>query len=84
MLVQAHRFFRRARPGQRSGLEPLVEQKEAVALPEECLDPVPAPAAEQKQDVFLERIQVVLSFKDSGQAFDPTAEIRIAADNDDL
>ena len=84
MLVQAHRFFRRARPGQRSGLEPLVEQKEAVALPEECLDPVPAPAAEQEQDVFLERIQVVLSFNDSGQTFDPTAEIRIAADNDDL
>ena len=84
MLVQAHRFFRRARPGQRSGLEPLVEQKETVAFPDQCLDPVPAPAAEQEQDVFLERIQVVLSFEDPGQAFDPTAEIRIAADNDDL
>ena len=84
MLVQAHRFFRRARPGQRSGLEPLVEQKETVAFPDQCLNPVPAPAAEQEQDVFLERIQVVLSFEDPGQAFDPTAEIRIAADNDDL
>ena len=40
-----------SRPLESAGFQTLVEQHETVALPVQCLDPIPAPATEQKQAV---------------------------------
>lgn len=65
-------------PLEATGLQTLVEEKKAVALPVQCFDPVAFSAAEKKQAV-LKGIQCKLPLDQSGQSVDPKAKIRVAA-----
>ena len=58
-----------AGPLESAVLDSLVQQHKAVALPQQSLDPVAAPAAEQKQAVG-ERIQRKLLLYQLGKAVD--------------
>lgn len=60
-----------------AGLQSLVDEKKAVALPVQRLDPVAFPSAEKKQAV-LKGIQCKLPLDQSGQSVDPKAKIRVA------
>ena len=59
--------------------KPFVEQKKAVALPNEALDLVGPSATEHKQHILLKRIDPKLTADDSTQAVDALAQVRIAA-----
>ena len=67
-------------PLERAGLQPLVQQDKSVTFPIQCLDSVPAPAAEEEQCIG-EGIQVKLLLNKGGQTVDPAAQIRITAGN---
>ena len=59
--------------------KPLVEQQEAVALPDEALDFVRLSAAEHEQDILLERVDAKLPSDNGGQAVDALAQVGVAA-----
>ena len=61
-----------------AGLQTLVQKNKSVALPVQGLNPVTAPATEQKQRVG-EWIQVELLLDHGGQPVDPTAQVGVAA-----
>ena len=55
----------------------LVQEQKSVSLPQQSLDAILSPAAEQKQRLG-KRIQFILPLHNTGQSVDPTAEICIA------
>lgn len=65
-------------PLEAAGLQTLVKEKKAVALPVQRLDPVAFPAAEKKQAV-LKGIPYKLPFDQSGQSVNPKPKLRVAA-----
>ena len=56
----------------------LVEQQEAVALPDEALDFVRLSAAKHEEDILLERIDAKLPSDNGGQAVDALPQVGIA------
>lgn len=73
-----------SRPAEGSGLQPFVQKKETVTLPQKTFDPVAPPAAEQEEDTFIIRIQIELVFYNGCQTFHATPQIRIADGKIDL
>lgn len=67
-------------PLEAASLQPLVQQDKSVALPVQCLDPVPSSAAEEEQCVA-ERIQVELLLDKNSQSVYPSAKICVTAGN---
>lgn len=65
-------------PLEAAGLQPLVQQHKSVALPVQCLDPVPASAAEEKEGIC-KWIQPKLLLNQGGQSVDATAKVGVAA-----
>jgi len=84
MLGYRHRFIRSSRPCQRSFLQPFVQEQKSVAFPQESLDPVTAPAAEQEQYIPFKRVHLITAFDDLRQSGDPFSKISIATDHDEL
>lgn len=78
MLGYRHRFIRSSRPCQRSFLQPFVQEQKSVAFPQESLDPVTAPAAEQEQYIPFKRVHLITAFDDLRQSGDPFSKISIA------
>ena len=72
-----------AGPLESAVLDSLVQQHKAVALPQQSLDPVAAPAAEQKQAVG-ERIQRKLLLYQLGKAVDAPPKVGVAAGKVDV
>ena len=60
--------------------QPLIQKNEPVLLPVQPFDPVPAPAAEQKQRIC-EGVQLELLLHHGGQTVDPFPQIRVPAGN---
>ena len=79
LLGHLHDLLPRPGPLVSSIQEPLVQQQESVALPDEALDLVGLSAAEHKQHILLERIDPQFTPDDCGQSVDALAEIRISA-----
>ena len=67
-------------PLEAASLQPLVQQNKSVALPVQCLDPVPSSAAEEEQCVA-KRVQVELLLNKRRQAVYPAAQICVTAGN---
>ena len=67
-------------PLEAAGLQPLVQQYEAIAFPVQCLDAVSASAAEQEQCIG-EWIQIELLLNKSCQSVYSTAKICVTAGN---
>ena len=65
-------------PLEATGLQPLVQQHKAVALPVQSFDTILPSAAEKEQRVG-ERIQPKLLFDQSGQAVNTKSEVGAAA-----
>ena len=65
-------------PLEAAGLQPLVQQHKAVALPVQSLDPVTPSAAEEEQRVG-EGVQPELLFNKSGQTVNTKPEVGAAA-----
>ena len=57
----------------------LIEQKKSVSFPDETLYLIRPPAAEHKQNVLLEWVNIQLSANNRTQAVDTLAEICVAA-----
>ena len=55
----------------------------SIPFPVQCLDPIPASAAEQEQCIG-EWIQMELLLNHGGQAVDPAPKVGVAAGNVDL
>ena len=70
-------------PLEGAGFQPLVEQHEAIALLVQSLDPVPPSAAEEEQRIA-EWVQLHLLFDQGGKAVDPTAQVGVAALDEDV
>ncbi len=71
-------FGRIARPLEAAALEPLVDEQEAISLPQEPLDAVSAPAAEEKERAR-EGIHPELLLDDGGEAVDGFPHVGAAA-----
>ena len=84
MLGYRHRFIRSSRPCQRSFLQPFVQEQKSVAFPQESLDPVTAPAAEQEQYIPFKGIHPITAFDDLRQPGDSFSKISITADHDEF
>ena len=65
-------------PLKAAGLQPLVQQHKAVALPVQSLDPILSSAAEQEQRIG-EGVQPKLLFDKSGQTVNTKPEVGAAA-----
>ena len=59
--------------------KPLVQQQKAVTFPYEALDLVRFPAAEHKQNVLLEWVNIQLAANNRTQAVDTLADVCVAA-----
>ena len=59
--------------------KPLIKQQKSVTFPYEALDLIWFPAAEHKQNVLLEWVNIQLSANNRTQAVDTLAEICVAA-----
>lgn len=64
-------------PLEAAGFQTLIEQDEAVVLPIQCLDPIPAPAAKQKEGVGI-WIQIELLLDDGSKTIDAPAQVCVA------
>lgn len=76
-------FGRIARPLEAAALEPLVDEQEAISLPQEPLDAVSAPAAEEKERAR-EGIHPELLLDDGGEAVDGFPHVGAAAGEIDV
>ena len=63
-------FLLAARPLEAPGFQPLIQQQEAIFLPEQPLDPVRSPATEQKQCAAFKGVQVVIGLHNVGKSID--------------
>ena len=78
-LGHFHNFLLRPGPLVPAVQKPLIEQKKSVSFPDETLDLIRLPAAEHKQNVLLEWVNIQLSANNRTQAVDTLAEICVAA-----
>ena len=62
-------------PCKAAAFHSFVKKKESVAFPKQGLDPVGSSSAEQEENVFLERIQMILCIYDRSKSFDPFAKV---------
>lgn len=77
-------LLRRPRPGEGSLFQPLVQKQESCPFPEKALDPVTPFAAEEKQHILLERVQVKCCPDDLCQSVNPFPQVRIATGDIDF
>ena len=71
-------------PGEAPGFKALIEEKKAVAFPEEPFDAVAPPAAEKKEDILFRGIQVIIRKYQLRQALDSFPKIGVACCDHDL
>ena len=72
------RFLPAPWPGEAPGFKALIEEKKAVAFPEEPFDAVAPPAAEKKEDILFRGIQVIIRKYQLRQALDSFPKIGVA------
>lgn len=70
-----------SRPLKSAVIEPLVKQQKSIAFPEQSLDPVAPPSAEQKQSARI-YIKLVVLLNYTCKSVDPTAKVGVAADDE--
>lgn len=79
---QCLRFRATSRPLETAAFKSLVQKHKPIAFPIQCLDPVTAPPAEQKQGVR-ERIQLKLLLNKTGETINTTSEVGVSAGYED-
>lgn len=77
LRIHAHHLVGIARPLELSIFQPLVQQQEPIAFPQQSFDAVCSPAAEQKHGSFLEWIQMEPALYDGCKSIDPQAKISV-------
>ena len=70
-----------SRPLKSAIIEPFVKQQKPVSLPEQSLDPVASPSAEQKQRARA-NIKLVVLLNYACKSVDPSAKVGVSADNE--
>ena len=73
-----------ARPLNPACFDPLVKEQESVSIPHKPFEPILFPAAKEKEDIFLERIEFELLLHDRGESVDPPAEVGATAGDIDF
>lgn len=73
-----------AGPFESAGFQSLIQEYKAVPLPDQGFESILPGPAEEKQYIFLKRIQLELFLDDGGKTVDAFTKVCFAAGNEDL